>query len=198
MRKSTVLLLAVLSVALTSPSYAQRRGKGPAVDGEMLAQSCMGCHGTFGASTFSPMPIIGGQSEAFMVDSLNKFKDGSRQSTIMGRLARGYTDVEIAALAKYFAAKPFVRPDQKLDPKLVELGRTMYGKSCKRCHDDNGRQGAEPQYPVVAGQWLADMQIGIEEVMAGRRKVDEKFLAKLNERTPQEVEAVLHFFASQK
>ncbi|HEX6734829.1 MAG TPA: c-type cytochrome [Azonexus sp.] len=100
MRKTTVVLIALLSAALASPAYAQRRGKGPAVNGEMIAQSCMGCHGSQGASGASPMPIIGGQNEGYLIDAMKAFQDGSRESTIMGRLAKGYSDAEIAALAK--------------------------------------------------------------------------------------------------
>lgn len=198
MRKLTVLLLAAVSITLVSPAYAQRRGKGPAVDGEMLAKSCMACHGHLGASVASPMPTIGGQSHGFIVESMKGFKDGSRPSTIMGRLAKGYSDAEVAAMAKYFAGQPFVRRDQKTDPALVEVGRTAFNRACKRCHVENGRESSEPEYPILAGQWLEVMQIAIADIRAGTRKVDEKFLAKLDELKPAEVEAVLHFLAAQK
>ena len=198
MRYGKVVLFALLSLTLAAPSYAQRRGKVPAANGEMLAQSCMGCHGSQGASGASPMPIIGGQNESYLIDAMKAFQDGSRESTIMGRLAKGYSEAEIAALAKYFAGKPFVRSGQQIDPALVEAGRAHYTKSCKRCHGDNGRESAEPQYPVVGGQWLEAMQISIAEIRSGRRKVDEKFMAKLEELKPAEADAVLHFFAAQK
>lgn len=198
MRNGTVVLLAVLSVALASPAYAQRRGRGPAVDGAMLAQSCMGCHGTAGASVAGPMPTIGGQNAAYLVEAMRTFKDGSRPSTVMGRLAKAYTEPEVAAMAQYFASQPFVRAAQKIDPAKAEAGRTPYNRSCKRCHDNSGRDSAEAEYPVLAGQWLDTMQIAIEDIRAGRRKVDDKFLAKLEELSPAEADAVLHFFASQK
>lgn len=198
MRYGTVVLFTLLSMTLAAPSYAQRRGKLPAANGEMLAQSCMGCHGSMGASGASPMPIIGGQNESYLVDAMKAFQDGSRESTIMGRLAKGYSEAEIAALAKFFAAKPFVRRNQPIDPALAEAGRAPYNKSCKRCHGDNGRQSAEPQYPIVGGQWLETLQISIAEIRAGHRKVDEKFQAKLDELNPAEADAVLHFFAAQK
>lgn len=198
MRNGTVVLLAILSVALASPAYAQRRGKGPAADGEMLAQSCMGCHGTFGASGTAPMPIIGGQHAEYLIEAMKSFREGTRPSTVMGRLAKGYSESEVAALAKYFASKPFVRAEQKTDPAKVAEGRAAYNRSCKRCHEQNGRESAEPQYPILAGQWLETMQIAIDDVRAGRRQVDDKFLAKLEELKPAEADAVLHFFASQK
>jgi cytochrome subunit of sulfide dehydrogenase len=133
-----------------------------------------------------------------MIEAMKSFKDGSRPSTIMGRLAKGYSDAEVAAMAKYFAGKPFVRVEQKIDPALVDAGRQPYNRSCKRCHAENGRDASEPQYPILAGQWLETMQISIADIKSGRRKVDEKFLAKLEELKPAEVEAVLHFFAAQK
>lgn len=199
MRNGTVVLLAVLSAALAAPAYAQRRGsKGPALDGTMLAQSCMGCHGNAGASVAGPMPTIGGQNEAYLVGAMKAFKDGSRPSTVMGRLAKGYSEPELVAMAQYFASKPFVRAEQKIDSAKVEAGRAAYNRSCKRCHDQSGRESAEPEYPILAGQWLETMQISIEDIRAGRRKVDDKFQAKLEELKPAEADAVLHFFASQK
>ena len=198
MRKRTFLLLALLSMAVASPSFAQRRGKGPVVDGEMLAQSCMGCHGTFGASVAGPMPTIGGQNEGYIIEAMKTFKDGSRPSTIMGRLAKGYSDVEVAAMAKYFAGKPFVRVDQQIAAAKVEEGRAAYNRACKKCHAENGRDASEPQYPILAGQWLETMQISIAEINDGKRKVDDKFMTKLQELKPAETDAVLHFFAAQK
>lgn len=198
MQNGKVLLLLALSIAVVSSAHAQRGRKAPAVVGEMVAQSCMGCHGTNGASVAGPMPSIGGQSEGYLLETMKAFKNGSRSSTIMGRLAKGYSDAELAAIAKFFAEKPFVRAEQKLDPALVDAGRTAYSKACKKCHAENGREPTEPQYPILAGQWLDAMQIVIDDINAGRRKVDDKFKAKLDETKPEDVKAALHFFAAQK
>jgi sulfide dehydrogenase cytochrome subunit len=198
MKTARILLLIGLSITLTSTAHAQRRGKGPELNGAMLAQSCMACHGPMGASVAGPMPVIGGQPESYLANAMKAFRDGTRPSTVMGRLAKGYTDAEVSAMAKYLSALPYVRRDQKIDPALAEKGRMPYGKSCKRCHAENGRESTEPDYPILAGQWLESMQIAIADIRAGRRKVDDKFLAKLDELTPAEVDAVLHFFAAQK
>lgn len=198
MKTARILLLIGLSIALTSPAHAQRRAKGPAANGEMLVQSCMACHGPMGASVAAPMPIIGGQTEGYITAAMMAFRDGSRPSSVMGRLAKAYTDAEIAAMAKYLSERPFVRRDQKVDAAIAEKGRAPYGKACKRCHAENGREPTEIEYPILAGQWLETMQIAIADIRAGRRKVDSKFLAKLDELTPAEADAVLHFFAAQK
>lgn len=199
MKSSNIILLIALAVAVASPAQAQRgRKAGPPADGTMLSQSCMSCHGYNGASTAGPMPTIGGQSEVYISNAMKAFRDGSRPSTVMGRLAKAYSDPEIAAISKYFSDKPFVRRDQKIPSASADAGRRSYEKTCKRCHLNNGRESSEPDYPILAGQWLETMQIAIEDIKADRRKVDEKFRAKLDELTPAETDAVLHFFASQK
>ena len=126
--RSGLLIATALMTLLSAPAEAQRR-KPPAIDGTLLAQSCMACHGPMGASVAGPMPTIGGQPEVFIVNTMKAFRDGSRPSTVMGRLAKGYTDAEIAAMAKYLSALPFERRDQKIDPALAEKGRAPYGKS---------------------------------------------------------------------
>jgi len=195
---TTIAAIAVFAAVITaSPAHAQRK-KGPPIDGTMLAQSCMACHGTNGASTASPMPIISGQSAAYIDNTMKAFRDGNRPSTVMGRYAKGYTDAEIAALAKFYSEKPFVRVDQKIDPVAAEAGRKTYERTCKKCHPDNGRSSTDPEYPILAGQWLDDMRIAIADITADRRKVDEKFKAKLSEVSATDIDNALQFFASQK
>jgi sulfide dehydrogenase cytochrome subunit len=36
---------------------------------------------------------------------MKEFRDDSRPSTIMGRIAKGYTDEEIAAVARYLSSQ---------------------------------------------------------------------------------------------
>lgn len=199
-QRSRLPIAAIATIAVViaaSPAHAQRR-KGPPVDGTMLAQSCMACHGTNGASTASPMPIISGQSAVYIDNTMKAFRDGKRPSTVMGRYAKGYTDPEIAAIAKFYADKPFIRGDQKISPEAIEAGRKVYERNCKKCHPDSGRESSDPEYPILAGQWLDDMRISIADITADRRQVDEKFKAKLSEVSATDIDNALQFFASQK
>jgi len=67
-----------------------------------LALSCAACHGTDGKSPGS-IPTLDGRSVKEMKEALTGFKNGTRQSTVMNRMAKAYTDQEIAALAEYFS-----------------------------------------------------------------------------------------------
>lgn len=190
-------LFLALMLALSGDALAQRRKPNAAV-GDMIIQSCFACHGPQGASVAPPMPTIAGQGEAFLHSALNAFRDGSRPSTIMGRLMKGYSDKEIAQMAALLSKLRYVGAEQKIDPAVFEAGRQAYLKACNKCHKDNGRESADGEYPIVGGQWLEYLQLSIAEIRSGKRPVDDKFAAKLRELTPAEADAVLHFFAGNK
>jgi cytochrome subunit of sulfide dehydrogenase len=71
----------------------------------LAAQGCLGCHGPQGAGIGS-VPGLAGRDQAELVAQMRAFRANERPGTIMGRIARGYTDAEIIATAAYFAQKP--------------------------------------------------------------------------------------------
>jgi sulfide dehydrogenase cytochrome subunit len=70
----------------------------------MLASSCTACHGPEGKSP-DAIPSLHGKSESFISAALKGFRDGSKPATMMNRLAKGYSDEEIAIIAAWFAAQ---------------------------------------------------------------------------------------------
>ncbi len=68
----------------------------------LAAQGCVGCHGVRGTGA-GAIPGIAGRPAAEIATSLNAFRANERPGTIMGRIARGYTEADIAAIAAYFA-----------------------------------------------------------------------------------------------
>lgn len=206
MRKTPQLLgLIAVSLALSAePALAQKRGRAAkaaaeAIRGEMLAQSCFGCHGPAGASLSAPMPTIGGQDASYLTITLKAHRDDKRPTTVMGRIMKGYTDQEISALSQYISKQPFVRAEQTVaDKAKLEIGKNAYQRVCKDCHASAGRESTEPEYPILAGQWLSYMQLSIGDILAGKREVDEKFQASLSKLNKDEIDAVLHYFAAQR
>ena len=164
----------------------------------MLTQSCFACHGPQGASIAGPMPIIGGQESVYLASILRSYRSGERSSTVMGRLMRGYSDAEIEAIATYLGSLPYRPAAQPVDTAKAEAGREPYNRVCKKCHTDNGKTSSEGDYPKLAGQWLPYLQETTEEILAGKRKVDDKFSSSLGKLKRDEIDAVLHFFAAQK
>lgn len=70
--------------------------------GAMLANTCSACHGPEGRSP-GAIPTINGKSAEFITKALHDFRSGARESTVMGRHAKGYSDEEIRLIADYFS-----------------------------------------------------------------------------------------------
>lgn len=70
---------------------------------EVVAQSCAGCHGTDGRSP-GAIPTLAGAPYDILAAKLAAFKAGEvPDATIMTRIAEGYSDNTLDALARYYA-----------------------------------------------------------------------------------------------
>jgi sulfide dehydrogenase cytochrome subunit len=115
----------------------------------------------------------------------------------MGRIAKGYTEEEIALMADYFAGQEFVRMKQDVDPQKVEAGARLYGDNCEKCHEDNGAS-PEDDAGILAGQWLPYLNYTMEDFQSGRREMPKKMKKKVEKLDNFDIEALMHFFASQQ
>lgn len=68
-----------------------------------MARNCFGCHGPDGRSP-GAIPGLNGKSADYIVKALADFRSGTRPSTVMGRHAKGYSEAETQALAKYISS----------------------------------------------------------------------------------------------
>ncbi len=165
----------------------------------MLANTCAGCHGTDGASV-GPAPTIAGLEEEYFVDVMQQYKSGDRWSTIMDRIAKGYTDEEIEAIASYYAKIPFPRRTQTSVGPLARAGARLHEEYCEKCHENEGR---EPEDIVLAGQWMPYLHWTMEDYAEGRSKYTEKKMAKafkkmLDKHGDKSLLQLTHFYGSRK
>ncbi len=164
---------------------------------EMLSYACAGCHGTNGGSAGLTMPSLASHSKAAIVDAMKKFKSGERPSTVMGRLAKGYTDADFAAMGDFFSKQKFHPTTQKLEAAKVKKGADMAEEACSRCHIDDGKEGKDDT-PVMASQWLEYLQMQAALYDSGKRKMPEEMAKRWNKLSKEDKEALLHFYASVK
>ncbi len=68
------------------------------------AAACSGCHPA-SPRVISPVPRLAGVDQAAIVRALLEFRSGQRPATVMDRIAKGFTDDEIQALAAWFATQ---------------------------------------------------------------------------------------------
>ena len=167
----------------------------------MLANTCAGCHGTDGASSGPAIPTIAGLSNDYFVEIMKEYAEGTVPSTVMGRMAQGYTEDEIKQLAKFYVAKPFVKAKQEFDPKLVKAGGKLHDKYCEKCHAEGG-QSAEDDAGVLAGQWTPYVMNMFDDFNSGRREAPKKMAKQMKNMMAKEGEAGLHalssYYASQQ
>ena len=168
---------------------------------EMLADTCAGCHGTDGSSNGPATPTIASLSVDYFVMSMKDYKSGKRPSTVMSRIAKGYSDDDIMAMAKVFQTKPFLRPGQTVDTDKAKAGKALAKKYCESCHEDEGKVGEG--VGVLAGQMLPYLQYSMVDFLAGKRETEKRQKAKFDalvKDTGSEAafQPILHYYAGVK
>ncbi len=68
---------------------------------------CASCHGADGLSKDPTIPIIQGQSAAYIEKQLRDYKNGDRDSQIMSSMAESLRDAEIPQVAADLASRPW-------------------------------------------------------------------------------------------
>jgi sulfide dehydrogenase cytochrome subunit len=165
--------------------------------GQMLADTCAGCHGTDGASTGPATPSIAGNAAIYIVDAMNAYKSGDRHGTIMGRIAKGYSDEQIEAMAEVIASWPVHKTDQQFDADKVAMGAEVYEDGCVKCHDEKGSL-ADDEAGILYSQWYPYLTYSIEDFKAGHREMPKKMRKVVEKLSDEQLDAVNQFFASQK
>ena len=68
------------------------------------AAACSGCHAT-SPGVATPVPRLAGRDAADIVKAMQEFRAGNRPGTVMDRIAKGFTDEEVQAIAAWYAGK---------------------------------------------------------------------------------------------
>ena len=190
MRNKLLMALAAIGFAAT-PALAADSIEG-------LVRTCYGCHGTNGVSVGHSMPSIGGLSETYLLNIMTQWKTGECYSAVMGRLLKGYTDQEIAALAAHYAKQPWHPAAQALDAKLVAQGKDAIDR-CSSCHGDTGAPD-EDDTPRLTGQWAKYMELELAKYRDDAIKMPHKKM-RTNAKKLDEVDvaaAAAHYASQQK
>lgn len=186
-------LLLAAGIAVGKSALADERSA------ETLSLPCAGCHGVNGVSAGDSMPTIAGLPEEYLTELMLNTKGGSRHSTIMGRLAKGYSDSECRAIAAYFAEQEWVSAEQEVDAKLAARGKEVHEEKCEVCHEDGGRMQDE-EIPRMAGQWrqYLDFQLYDYKHREPRMPQPRAMQKAIDGLSDEDLTALSHFYAGQK
>ena len=96
--------VAVIISAAVSLAWSGIATAASLADAPPGALSCSGCHAS-AASVETPVPRLAGQDADAIVAALQAFRAGQKPATVMDRIAKGFTDDEIKAIAAWYATQ---------------------------------------------------------------------------------------------
>ncbi len=188
----------------------------------MLAGTCAACHGTGGNSTGPATPSIAGMTKNYFVAAMLAYKYGDDEEaiekvvesskaidadefealprgtgTIMSRIAKGFEDAEIIAMADQFATAQFSRNGQAADQAMVDKGAKLHEDNCEKCHEDGGRTSVD-DVGILAGQWMPYLSNTLADFKDGTRKMPKKMASKMKDLNAADLEALVQYYGSQK
>ncbi len=91
--------------ALTLLGADLASGTAQAQTAQAMAQNCFVCHGP-GAKGSLAIVALAGRPKELIAQQMLAFKADQRPGTIMNRIAKGYGDEQIAAIAEFVAKLP--------------------------------------------------------------------------------------------
>ncbi len=166
----------------------------------MLVNTCVGCHGPNGSSLGPATPSIAGMSKFAFIQAMQEAKRNERPTTIMGRLARGYTDEDIETMADFFSEQKLVVYPQQVNAEKAKKGARLHKYYCESCHRDNGRKD-EHNSGILAGQWMPYLKISLLEFLSDRpapTKMNKRLEFIAESYGKDSIDELVHFYASQK
>jgi cytochrome c553 len=174
---------------------------------DVLLADCARCHGRDGAGRGNDaFPLIGGQSEAYLLDALRAYAEGARHSGIMQPAAIRGGDSDLAVIARHYASQRPAASTEPLNPALVTAGERIAREgiagqgvpACLTCHDSAARQ-RNPRFPRLDGQHASYLEAQLaawQKETRGGGPYGHLMAAIADRLTPEEIRAATAFFAS--
>ena len=189
-----ILFLVNIATAAKEPALAAE----PSI--EILAATCAGCHGPNGNSEGPATPTISGTSETYFILAMDQYRQGLRNSTIMARIAKGYSWDQIRRLAIYFAQQPMISRRQDFDGTKARRGKRIHASYCEQCHLRGGALAGRAG--VLSGQMMPYLRASLNQMMKGERPMPPNMKRLLDRLVRIEgkkaIDDLLNYYASQR
>ena len=185
----------VLSVVLTMWSFSQvAYAGGDPEAGKLKAYTCTGCHGIPGYKNSYPMykvPKIGGQNIAYLKTALSAYRSGTRRHPTMMLHAESLSEADIDDITAWVSTSKTAQTAVAAQPTTAGPENVQL---CQTCHGADGR-GADPAYPVLAGQHSSYIKRALMDYRSGSREnaIMGGFAANLSDR---EIEDLAQWYSS--
>lgn len=171
---AAVAALCTMSAAQAAQAASGRALYHGGVPGK--AAACASCHGDRGEGA-GQFPRLAGLPAPYLMLQLEHFRDGTRTNPIMAPIAKGLSESDTRALAKYLAGlstnfAPAPAPAgaaAHAGALLVTVGDPSRGvPACRDCHGP-ALAGGGPEIPPLAGQSTAYLAAQLAAYKSGTR-----------------------------
>ena len=150
---------ALFIVVACATSFVQAQEAGDAKAGESKIALCIGCHGIKGYQASFPevykVPMISGQSAAYIVSALTAYQKGERKHPTMRSIASALSAKDMADIAAYYEVHgkdPAATLPEKATEPTGKAAELVTKGACNSCHGANYSKPLAPGYPKIAGQ----------------------------------------------
>ncbi len=159
---------------------------------EAALDQCWSCHGKEAAPKDASIPVIQGQSAAYLEKQLKDFRAGTRDSQIMSSMAEAVRRDDIPRAAAILAAMPW--------PKIsgaVQAPAPDAAAACAGCHGAAMLGGPSPEgaAPRLAGQTAEYLGAEMDAFARGERANAKTMTAMMKALSAQERKALAGYLA---
>lgn len=179
-----------------------------AQDWDGITGQCAACHGADGMSPWEDIPNIAGLPEIVVANALYDFRGNERPCRKpacaadeecppldMCEIARPLSDTAIETLARLYAAEPYRQVSNEFDATLAEEGRAVHDRWCEGCHTMAGTDPVD-EASILRGQHSVYIRNAIVDYRSGNRTAEKVMIDNLKKMSDEQLEAVIHFYAS--
>jgi cytochrome c553 len=174
--------------------------EGDVARGEVLAETCNGCHGVPEYHNAYPpyhVPKLGGQNADYLEVALQGYRRGTRSHPTMRSQASSLSDQDIADVAAYFAAREGEPATGRSSAAALQIEEgKKKSTTCVPCHGELGVSPA-PQWPNLAGQHESYLLQALGQYKRGERS-DALMAPIISGLDPAEFNELAAYFSSQQ
>ncbi len=193
-------IVSVLVVGCTDKPVPPSEPAADLVAGKSLAETnCMGCHDLDGRGAAPGIPHLAAQEEAYLLDSLQAYREGTRFHAALQDMTAHMSGAEIRDVAAYYASLAPVEDAARTaaQERLIlpyEQGETL-AQACAGCHGADGNSQV-PGTPSLAGQQPLYFAAAVRAYLTGLRDIPEMEHS-LRNLSKIDVENLALYYASQ-
>ena len=169
---------------------------GPAAVADELdakLQACNACHGQNGQPIDKAIPVIWGQTTAFLVKQLHDYRSEDRPNPVMSPLAATIKPEEWRKVAAYFTAKPWPAKQASSGPAPATPPEQKIAV-CRICHQPNFEGGLPA--PRLAGQSYAYLVGAMQSFADDQRTNSQDMQTLMKMLTAEERDAIAKYLAA--